>query len=191
MALFPCVRVYNFFGRTTGRILMSDSLFERKCPGDETFTIVDIDFFSKINIDRFSIDQCIDFRQILEYRHVAYHSGSVLGPEHEYFWQYFCRKSISIDRYIDFHDFRSICVNFSSLGMLHISMDQFWALKTNSALFFRKSISIDQYMDFGSINVSIFDKLSSLRMLHIILDPFWALNTNPAVFFFENRYLYI
>ena len=40
-------------------------------------------FFSKINIDRsihrFSVGQCIDFWQILESRHVAYHSGSVLG----------------------------------------------------------------------------------------------------------------
>ena len=43
-------------------------------------------FFSKIDISIFttrSINVYIDFRQILESRHVTYHSGSVLGPEHE------------------------------------------------------------------------------------------------------------
>ena len=47
---------------------MSDSSFDRKCPGEKTFTIVDIDYFSKINIDRsiylFSVDRYIDFRSI-------------------------------------------------------------------------------------------------------------------------------
>ena len=73
---------------------MSDSLFERKCPGDETFTIVDIDFFRK----SISIDRCIDFR------------------------------SINV----------SIFDKFSSLGMLHIILDQFLALNTNPAILFSK-----------------------------------------------------
>ena len=113
MALFPCVCsvcvcVYNFFGRTTGRILMSDSSFDRKCPREKTFTIVDIDFF---------------------------------------------RKSISIDRYIDFRSINvSIFDKFSKIAMLHIILDQFWALNIYNPTiffsirqyFFRKSISIDR-----------------------------------------------
>ena len=94
-----CVCVYNFFGRTTGRILTSDSSFDRKCPRDKTFTIVDINFF---------------------------------------------RKSISIDRYIDFRSINvSIFDKFSNIAMLHIILDQFWVLNMNPAIFFRKSISID------------------------------------------------
>ena len=42
-------------------------------------------FFRKlIWIDRFSIDQLIRFRKILEFRHVAYHSGSIFGPKYEF-----------------------------------------------------------------------------------------------------------
>ena len=36
-----------------------------------------------ISIYRCSIDKYIDFWPILRYSHVAYHFGSVLGPEHE------------------------------------------------------------------------------------------------------------
>ena len=81
---------------------MSDSAFDRKCPGEKTFTIVDIDVF---------------------------------------------RKSISIDRYIEFRSINvSIFGNFSSLGMLYIILDQFWALNMNPAIFFSKiDISIDRY----------------------------------------------
>ena len=51
-----CACVYNFFGRTTGRILTSDSSLDRKCPKEKTVTIVDIDFFRKsISIDRYII----------------------------------------------------------------------------------------------------------------------------------------
>ena len=57
--LSVCVST-TFFGRTTGQILMSDSSFDRKCPGEKTFTIVDIDFFRK----SISIDRYIDFRSI-------------------------------------------------------------------------------------------------------------------------------
>ena len=93
-----CLSVYNFFRRTTGRILMSDSSFDRKCPREKTFTIGDIDFF---------------------------------------------RKSISIDRYIDFRSINvSLFDKFSNIAMLHIVLDQFWALNMNPAIFFRKSISI-------------------------------------------------
>ena len=35
--------------------------------------------------------------------------------------------------------------NFSSLGMLHIILDQFWALNTNPAIFFWK-MDIDRYI---------------------------------------------
>ena len=42
-----CVSVYNFFVRTTGHILKSDSSFDRKCPREKTFTIFDVDFFRK------------------------------------------------------------------------------------------------------------------------------------------------
>ena len=82
-----CVCVYNFFGRTTGRFLMSDSSFDRKCPREKIFTIVDIDFFRKsISIDRYIIDFRsinVSIFDIFEYGRVAYHTGSVFGPEHE------------------------------------------------------------------------------------------------------------
>ena len=64
MALFPCLST-TFFGRTTERILMSDSSFDRKCPREFFFfTIVDIDFvknqYRSIDIS-ILVDQCIDF----------------------------------------------------------------------------------------------------------------------------------
>ena len=97
--------VYNVFGRTTGRILMSDCSFDRKYRNRKLLLLLISIFF---------------------------------------------RKSISIDRYIDFRSINvSIFDNFSSLGMLHIILDQFWALNMNPAIFFRKSISIDRYYRFS------------------------------------------
>ena len=81
----------------------------------------------------------------------------------------------------------SIVDKSSNIGVLHVILNQFWALNTNPALFFRKSISIDRYIDFQSINISIFDKFSNIGVLHIILDQFWPLNTNPALFFRKSR----
>ena len=118
MAVSVCACVYNFFGRTTGRILMSDSSFDRKCPREKTFTIVDIDFF---------------------------------------------RKSISIDRYIDFRSINvSIFAKFSNIAMLHIIMDQFLALNMNPAIFFSK-IDIDR----PKINISIVDRSIFDRSMYI------------------------
>ena len=45
----------------------------------------------------------------------------------------------------------SIFDKFSNMGVLHISVDQFWALKPNRALFLSK-------IDFRSISVWIFDR---------------------------------
>ena len=108
LSVCVCVCVYNFFGRTTGRILMSDSPFDRKCPREKTFTIVDVDYF---------------------------------------------RKSISIDRYIDFRSINvSIFDKFSNIAMLHIILDQFWAPNMNPAIFFSK-IDIDRLkIDISSID---------------------------------------
>ena len=137
MALFPCVcvSVYNFFGRTTGRILMSDSSFDRKCPRKKTFTIFDVDFF---------------------------------------------RKSISINRYIDFRSINvSIFDKFSNIAMFHIILDQFWALIMNPAIFFRKSISIEYR---PKIYISIFGR-SMYKFLPnsniVVLHPGFEKNPDP------------
>ena len=159
-------------------------------------------FFSKINIDRsiyrFSVDQCIDFWQIFEHSHVAYHSGSVFGPEHEsgnIFSKIDIDRVSTENRYIDF---RSINVSiFAKSEHSHVAYHSgsVFGPEHESGNIFSKihidrpkiDISIDRY--WFSIDQCI-DFCQILEHSHVAYHSGSVLGPEheSGNIFFENRY---